>query len=46
MIVADTGSSGFIWGAPDPRWDNDQLHTLSRVKGADFRVVDTRHLRP
>jgi hypothetical protein len=46
MIVADNGSSWFISGAPDPRWDNDQLHTLSRVKGSDFRVVDTRHLRP
>jgi hypothetical protein len=45
MIVADNGSSWFISGAPDPRWDNDQLHTLGRVKGTDFRVVDTRSLR-
>jgi hypothetical protein len=46
MIVADNGSSWFVSGAPDPRWDNDQLHTLSRVKGSDFRVVDTSSLRP
>ena len=46
MIVADNGSSWYISGAPDPGWDNDQLHTLGRVKGSDFRVVDTSKLRP
>ena len=46
MIVADNGSSWYISGVPDPRWNNDQLHTLHRVKGSDFRVVDTSKLRP
>ena len=46
MIVADNGSSWFVSGAPDERWNNDQLHTLHRVKGSDFRVVDTSKLRP
>jgi hypothetical protein len=46
MIVADNGSSWYISGAPDPRWDNDQLRTLHRVKGSDFRVVSTARLRP
>jgi hypothetical protein len=46
MIVADNRSSWFISGVPDPRWDNNQLHTLSRVKGSDFRVVNTSTLRP
>jgi hypothetical protein len=46
MIVADNGSSWYISGAPDPGWDNDQLHTLHRVKGSDFRVVNTSKLRP
>jgi hypothetical protein len=46
MIVADNGSSWFISGVPDPRWDNDQLHTLHRVKGSDFRAVNTSKLRP
>jgi hypothetical protein len=46
MIVADNGSSLYISGAPDPRWSNDQLHTLHRVKGSDFRVVNTSKLRP
>jgi len=42
MIVADNGSSWYLTGAPDPGWDNDQLHTLGKVRGSDFRVVDTR----
>jgi hypothetical protein len=42
MIVADNGSSWYLTGAPDPGWNNDQLHTLGKVKGSDFRVVDTR----
>jgi len=46
MIVADNGSSWYISGVPDPGWDNDQLHTLHRVQGSDFRVVDTSKLRP
>ena len=46
MIVADNGSSWYVSGAPDPRWSNDQLHSLHRVKGSDFRVVDTSKLRP
>ncbi len=39
MLVADNGASWYITGAPDPRWSNDQLHTLGRVKGSDFEVV-------
>ena len=35
----DNGSDWFISGAPDPRWSNDQLHTLGRVKGSSFEVV-------
>jgi hypothetical protein len=46
MIVADNGSSWYISGAPDPRWSNDQLHSLHRVRGSDFRVVNTSQLRP
>ncbi len=46
MIVADNGSSWYVTGAPDPRWSNDDLHTLRRVPGSAFEVVDTRSLRP
>jgi hypothetical protein len=46
MIVADNGSDWFITGAPDPRWSNEQLHTLHRVPGSAFEVVDATSLRP
>ncbi len=46
MILADNGSSLYVTGAPDARWDNDDLHALGRVTGADFEVVDTRALKP
>ena len=39
MILADNGSDWFVSGAPDPRWDNEELGTLKRVKGSDFEVV-------
>jgi hypothetical protein len=46
MIVADNGADWYITGAPNRSWSNDQLHTLARVKGSDFEVVETRSLRP
>ena len=44
MFVADNGSDWYISGAPSAHWDNDALHTLERVKGSAFEVVDTRSL--
>jgi hypothetical protein len=41
MIVADNGSAWYLGGAPDPRWDNDDLHTLGQVTGADLELVTT-----
>ena len=41
MIIADNGSDWFISGAPSSHWSNDQLHSLARVTGSDFEVVDT-----
>jgi len=46
MIVADNGSSWYVSGEPNSRWSNDDLHTLGRVPGSAFEVVDTRTLRP
>lgn len=40
-IVADNGSPMFISGAPDSRWNDEELGTLKRVKTADFEVVRT-----
>lgn len=39
MILADNGSNWFLSGAPDPRWDIEDLATLKRVKGSDFQAV-------
>ena len=40
MLVADNGSSWFITGAPDSRWNNDALlGELGAVKGSDFEVL-------
>jgi hypothetical protein len=39
MILADNGGDWYISGAPDPRWNDDDLHELSRVKGDDLEVV-------
>ena len=39
MILADNGSNWYVTGAPDPRWSNDDLHSLGRVHGSDFEVV-------
>lgn len=39
-IVADNGTAWYLGGAPDPRWNNDDLHTLGRLTGRDFQAVD------
>jgi hypothetical protein len=41
VIIADNGSDWYVSGAPDERWDNDVLHELDVITGADFEVVDT-----
>ena len=40
MFVADNGSNWYISGAPDPRWNNDNLVSeLGSVAGSNFEVV-------
>lgn len=39
MIVADNGSNWYVSGAPDPRWNDDELNTLKTIKGSNFEVV-------
>jgi len=46
MIVADNGGPWYISGAPDPRWNDETLHEITRVKGSDFEVVDTSSIEP
>ena len=43
-IVADNGSSWYISGAPDARWDDDDLHGLGGLHGSDFEFVDPSSL--
>jgi hypothetical protein len=45
MIVSDNGSNWYLSGAPHLKWSNDQLHTLHRVPGSAFEVVDGTKLR-
>jgi hypothetical protein len=44
-IVADNGAAWYVTGAPSRGWNNDDLHSLGRVQGSDFEVVDTSGLR-
>jgi hypothetical protein len=39
MLLADNGSGWYVSGAPNPRWSDDELATLSRVRSSDFEVV-------
>jgi hypothetical protein len=41
LIVADNGSSWYITGAPDPRWNDNNLEEIKRVPGSAFEAVDT-----
>ena len=44
-LVADNGSAWYVSGAPSKGWRNDDLHSLGRVTGDDFEVVDSGRLR-
>lgn len=41
LIVADNGSSWYITGAPDPRWNDEDLEQIKRVPGSAFEAVQT-----
>jgi hypothetical protein len=41
LIVADNGSSWYITGAPDPRWNDEDLNQLKHVPGSAFEAVRT-----
>lgn len=40
MFVADNGGSFFLSGAPNARWNDDDLHQLTYYNAADFEAVD------
>ncbi len=39
LIFADIGSDFFITGAPDDRWNNDDLSQLKKITAVNFEVV-------
>jgi hypothetical protein len=39
MLLADNGSGWYFSGAPDSRWNEDELATFSRVPSSAFEVV-------
>jgi len=39
MFVADNGADWYVSGAPDPRWNDDELASIRRVSGRNFEVV-------
>ncbi len=41
LIVADNGSPWFITGAPDPRWNDENLEEIKQVPGSEFEAVET-----
>jgi hypothetical protein len=44
MMIADNGSAWYLSGAPDDRWNNDNLHKINGVLGSAFDVVDVSSL--
>ena len=46
MFVADNGSAFYLSGAPDPRWSDDELHSMTSLHGSDFEVVRMGSVTP
>lgn len=44
LILTDNGSSMFVSGVPDDRWDNDGLALMREITADDFEAVDVSSL--
>ena len=44
LMLADIGSNMYISGAPDARWNNDDLHQLGKITANNFEVVQVQAL--
>ena len=44
IIVADNGSAWYISGAPDERWNNDDLQSFGALLGGNFEAIDATGL--
>jgi hypothetical protein len=40
MFLADNGSPWFVTGTHDPRWDDELVGELKRLRGSHFEAVD------
>jgi hypothetical protein len=45
MFLADNGGAMFLSGVTDKRWDDEDLHDLTKVKASDFQAVDESGLQ-
>ena len=45
MVLADNGSSWFMSGAPDSRWNDTDLQNLRLVPGSAFDAVDVSSIK-
>ncbi len=43
LMLADIGSNMYISGAPDSRWNNDDLHNLGNIAASNFEVIKSDH---
>ena len=43
LMLADIGSNMYISGAPDSRWNNDDLHKLGNITANNFEVIKFNH---
>lgn len=39
MLLADNGGGFFVSGAPDTRWNDEDIDTMKQIRGSDFEVV-------
>jgi hypothetical protein len=44
IILADNGSAMYISGAPDSRWNNDELNQLKTLQASNFEVVQMNQI--
>jgi hypothetical protein len=44
LILSDNGSSWFVTGAPDSRWNDTTLHQLTQVLGSNLEAIDESSL--
>ena len=44
IILADNGSGWYISGAPDDRWNNDNLQRFGGLLGSNFEAIDATGL--